>query len=173
LLSDLPISKARNNYSEIVDGHARLNQGESGTGRKDHKFCFQYFPIDTKHVHTINAIVLQNAYVCSRVVFGMQKSLSRTLEAHLTSPWNIIAGDDTELRLENLMKLARVSKPLGSEKEPVWRVESVSNVQDYEGMRLKILEMRRHATKLIRSPWKYDTKNEVRHTYSSLGKESL
>jgi hypothetical protein len=86
LLSDLPISKAGNNYSEVVGGRVLFNLGEDGMGRKDHKFCFQYFPIDTKHVHTINAIFLQNAHVCSRVVFGTQDSLSRTLEAHLTSP---------------------------------------------------------------------------------------
>jgi hypothetical protein len=173
LLADLPITKARINYSEINDGCVQLNLGEDGTRRMEHKFCLQYFPIDTKHVHTINAILLQNAYVCSRVVFGTQDNPSRTLEAHLTSPWNIIAGDDTELRLECLMKLARVSKSLGSKKDPVWRVEPVSDVQDYETRRLKILEMRRCVTKLLKSDWRFDTKNEFMQIYISLGKELL
>lgn len=173
LLSDLPISKARNNYSKIVDGRAWFNQGEDGTGRKDHKFCFQYFQIDTKHIHTINSILLQNAHVCSRVVFGTQDSLSRTLEAHLTSPRNNMIGDDAELRLEFLMKLARVSKFLGSEKEPIWRMEPVSDVQDYESSRLNIIEMRRIFAKLIRPDWEYDIKNEFMQVYTSLGKRFL
>jgi hypothetical protein len=42
---------------------------------------------------------------------------------------------------DSLMKLARVSKSLGSEKDPQWRVEPVSDVQDYETRRLKILEI--------------------------------
>jgi hypothetical protein len=71
------------------------------------------------------------------------------------------------------MKLARVSKSLGSEKEPVWRVEPVSDMQDYESRRLKRLEIRRHATKLIKSDWKFDTKNELRQVYMFLGKEFL
>lgn len=104
LLSDLPITKARNNYSEIVDGHLQFKEGENGTRRKDHKFYFRYFPINTEHVHTINGIFLQNAYVCSRVVFGTKDNLSRTLEAHLISPWNVIAGEDANLLLEFLKK---------------------------------------------------------------------
>lgn len=173
LLADLPIAKARNNYSEIIDGCVQLNLGEDGTRRKDHKFCFQYFPTNTKDVHTINGIMLQNAYVCARVVFGTQESLSRTLEAHLTSPWNIITGDDAELRLEFLMKLARVSKSLGSEKEPIWKEEPVSDVQDYESTRLNIIEMRRNFAKLTRSDWKFDTKNEFVQIHTSLGKGFL
>jgi hypothetical protein len=71
------------------------------------------------------------------------------------------------------MKLARVSKYLGSEKEPVWRVQPVSNVQDYESNRLKIVEMRRLVTKLVKGDWKYDNENEFIQIYTSLGKESL
>jgi hypothetical protein len=173
LLSDLAISKARNNYSKVVDGRAWFSQGEDGTGRKDHKFCFQYFAINTKHGHTINEILLQDAYVCSRVVFGTQESLSRTFEATPPPPRNIISGDDTELRLECLMKLGRVSKSLGSEKKPIWKVEPVSDVQDYERTRLKILQMRRIFTKLIKGDWKDETKNNFLQIYTSLGKEFL
>jgi hypothetical protein len=56
LLADLPIVKARNNYSDIVNGRLQLNSGEDGKRRKDHKFCFKYFAIGTEHVQTINGI---------------------------------------------------------------------------------------------------------------------
>ncbi|KFY18507.1 hypothetical protein V493_08558 [Pseudogymnoascus sp. VKM F-4281 (FW-2241)] len=62
LLDDLPIKKACNNYSEIVDGSVQLINGEDRKKRKDHKFYFTFFPIDTKHVNAINGILLDNAY---------------------------------------------------------------------------------------------------------------
>lgn len=169
LLSELPIAKARNNYSEIIDGRVQLIAGEDGKQRKDHKFCFKYFPIETEHVHIINGIFLQNAHVCSRVVFGTKDNFSRTLEAHLTSPWNIMIGDDANLRLEFLKKLAKVSKSLGSEKEPVWREEPVPEVQDYEAYRLCKVEIARQFSRGIKSDWKCDTENEFLQVYNSLG----
>lgn len=82
LLDDLPIKKARNNYSEIVDGGVQLINGKDGKKRKDHKFCFTFFPIDTKHVNAINGILLDNAYVCSSVIFESTKRFSQL--------WNVI-----------------------------------------------------------------------------------
>lgn len=170
LLSDLPITKAQNNYSEIVDGRVLLNPGEDGISRKNHSFCFKYFPIHTRHVHTINAIFLQNAHVCSTVVFRAKESFSRTLEAHLTSPWNVIIGDDTDLRLAFLKQLGVVSKSLGSEKEPVWNELPNPEVQDNEGARLQSIEMRRilsRMTNKVDTEW--DTDNEFMLLYKCLG----
>ncbi|KAE8443203.1 hypothetical protein EG329_002071 [Mollisiaceae sp. DMI_Dod_QoI] len=146
-LTDLPITKARNNYSRIVNGRVQLNEGEDGERRKDHKFCFKYFPIDTEYVHIINGIFLQNAHFCSSVVFGTKDSLARTIEAHLGSPWNIITGDNADLRLDFLKKLARVSKSLGREMEPVWQEKPNLEVEDYESFRLEIIEMGRYLFK--------------------------
>jgi hypothetical protein len=104
------------------------------------------------------------------VVFGTKDSLSRTLEAHLTASSNIITGDDADLRLKFLKKLAALSKSLGSEEESVWREEPTPEVQDYEGSRLNILEMRRFCSEVIKGDWKYDTDNEFMQIYKSLGK---
>lgn len=171
LLSDLPITKAQNNYSEIVDGRVLLNPSENGNSRKNHSFCFKYFPIHTQQVHTINAIFLQNAYICSRVVFGTKDSFSRTLEAHLTSPWNVIIGDDTDLRLAFLKRLGAVSKSLGSKKEPVWKELPTPEVRDYEGARFNILKMRRLFSQMIsKDDTKPDTDNKLMQLYKCLGK---
>lgn len=170
LLSDLPITKAQNNYSEIVDGRVLLNPSEDGNSRKNHSFCFKYFPIHTKHVHTISAIFLQNAYRCSRVVFGTKESFSRTLEAHLTSPWNAITGDDADLRLAFLKRLGAVSKSLGSEKEPVWEELPAPEVRDNEGARLNKLEMRRLFYQMInKDDTEPDTDNKLMQLYKCLG----
>lgn len=171
LLSDLPITKAQNNYSKIVDGRVLLNPSEDGNSRKNHRFCFKYFPIHTQHVHTINAIFLQNAYICSRVVFGTKESFSQTLEAHLVSPWNVITGDDANLRLTFLKRLGAVSKSLGSEKEPVWKDLPTPEVRDYEGTRLNILEMRRSFSQIInKDDTEADINNKFMQLYKCLGK---
>lgn len=169
LLTDLPITKATNNYSKIVNGRIHFIEGEDGKHRKHHKFCFKYFPVDSEHVHIINGIFLQNAYVCSKVVFGTKDSLSRTLEAHLNGTQNIITGNDVDLRLEFLKKLAIVSRFLGSEKEPVWTKGPDPEVQDYESFRLKKLERTRFLSKMIKADWKYDTNNEFMQIYKPLG----
>jgi hypothetical protein len=40
-LEDLPISKARNSYTDIDNGRLVLARGEDGTERSDHRFCFR------------------------------------------------------------------------------------------------------------------------------------
>lgn len=68
VLADLPISKPLNNYTEVVNGVVQPLLGEDGTKRRDHKFFFRLFPITTKHVNKINALLLDNTYQhCTRV----------------------------------------------------------------------------------------------------------
>lgn len=89
-------------------------------------------------------------------------------------PWNIITGDDAELRLSFLKRLAVISKSLGSKKEPVWMELPVPNVRDNEGARLKILEMRRMFARLInKKESEPDADNEFRKLYNCLGVFSL
>ena len=134
LLADLPIDKPRNNYSEIVNGAVHLIAGENGQKRNDHKFCFKFFPIKTKHVNTINGILLDNAYNCSSVVFNSIEAFSRTLEWFLTSctSGKIVMGADADLRLAYVKKLATISQSLGSEKKPVWTEKAVPVVPGLE-----------------------------------------
>jgi hypothetical protein len=153
LLADLPIQKARNNYSETINGRVKLINGEDGQKRKDHKFCFKFFPIETQHVNTINGILLDNAYGCSSVVFKTIESFMHTLEWFLTAPCTIgkiIAGEDADLRFTCLKKLAAVSQSLGSDKKPVWREEPVPVVQGVENHRLMHIERSRWLGKMIK-----------------------
>jgi hypothetical protein len=116
-------------------------------------FASSFFPTETEHVHPINGILLDNAYVCSSVVFGSTESFPRTLEWYLTAPCTIgkiVTGGDADLRLKLPKEPGTVSKSLGSEKKPVWREESVPVVQDYEKFRLRIIEQRRLLTKIIK-----------------------
>jgi hypothetical protein len=172
LLAKLPIEKARNNYSEIVNGRIQLIDGENGQRRKDHKFCFKFFPVERQHVNTINGILLDNVYDCSSVVFKSIESFSRTLE-WLTASCTIgkiVTGDDADLRLACLKKLAAVSKSLGSTKDPVWIEEPVPVVQGLETFRLMKVEQSWLLEKIIKNRPESVPDSEYMQIYKTLGK---
>ncbi|KAK4238550.1 hypothetical protein C8A03DRAFT_14987 [Achaetomium macrosporum] len=152
LLADLPIEKATNSYTEIVDGRISAISGADWKPRKDDRFCFRFFPICSKHVHTINGILLDNAGRCSSVVFESQESFARTLEWYLTAPCtvgkNIVPGD-ADGRWATLKKLESVSRALGSDKETVWtHLEGVPTI-DYEDFRTRKLAQRRKLNRIL------------------------
>lgn len=154
LLDDLPIEKARNSYTQVVDGRLTLVSGEDGKPRRDHRFCFRFFPVSSNHVHTINSILLDNAAPCTSVVFESQESFARTLEWYLTAPCTIgkILIDtniDVKVRETTLKKLEKVSRDLGSTKETVFIKLPNDLMVDYEGFRLGHLERRREINSLL------------------------
>jgi hypothetical protein len=154
LLADLPVQKASNNYTHIVDGRIRLVSGEDGKPKKSHKFRFEFFPIRSHHVHTINALLLDNVAPCSSVVFESQGSFARTLEWYLTADCTIgkILVDtnvDADLREATLRKLEKVSRDLGSQKNTVFVKVPNFPVVDYEGFRQSHLEWKRKMNRLM------------------------
>jgi hypothetical protein len=143
LLGDLPIDEPQNNDSWFI-GNLTECPGIGGSRSKKHdKFYFTFFPINSNHVNTINAISLDNCAHCSSVVFKSQESFTRTLEWYLTAPCTIgkiVMGVDAELREVTLKKLEAASRSLGSTKETVWMKVSTPLIHDYNGYRLKCLE---------------------------------
>ncbi|KAI0107161.1 hypothetical protein GGR51DRAFT_516486 [Nemania sp. FL0031] len=122
-LADLPINKARNNYSQVVNGRIQQLPGEDGTLLKSHKFCFSFFPVGTEHVNKINHILFDNAHRCTSIVFGSKETFLRTLEWYMTCPpilGKLLVGDSAESRRKLLTNLAALMKSLGSTKEAVW-----------------------------------------------------
>jgi hypothetical protein len=172
LLADLPIEKARNNYTEVLNGCVQLIHGQDGTHKRDHKFCFPLFPIETEHVNVINGILLDNSYTCSNVIYKSVKAFSQTLEWYLTAPCTIrkiVTGDEAGLRLAGLQKLAADSQALGSEKNPVWREEDTPIYQVYDKFRLEKLEKRRLLNRLIKKDWNFSLDTRYIH-YKTLGR---
>lgn len=132
ILSDLPVAKATNSYTRVVNGRLELAPGESGTPRSNDKFCFSFWPISTNHVDTINAIFLDNLLLCKSVVFGSTAPFKRTLEAYMTTSPDVfkkvgIGEHGARVsRLACLEKLSAVLKMLGSTSVPVWSDEEGS-----------------------------------------------
>ena len=86
MLADLPIAKPRNSYSKIVDGRIVLLDGEDGTCRADHKFCFRSFPLETDHVNKINTIMLEESTGISAIVFKSYSAARKIFENYLSLP---------------------------------------------------------------------------------------
>ncbi|KAG5917902.1 hypothetical protein E4U42_007080 [Claviceps africana] len=85
MLADLPVSKARNNYSELVDGVLRPIRGMTGARlRRQHSFFFRFFPLETTHVDRINGIFLDSASACRSLVFCSEAAFRASLRWYLT-----------------------------------------------------------------------------------------
>ena len=82
-LEDLPVSKARNSYSQVVDGRVQLHPTKMS--RDKHIFYFPFFPLDHEHVQKINMICLENAYDTEAIVYKSRESLRTALEFYLTN----------------------------------------------------------------------------------------
>ena len=80
-LEDLPIAKARNNYSKVVNGKTELLPTK--LSRDKHIFYFRFFPLETRHVQKINTILLEEAPGTIALVYKSPESLRRALEFYL------------------------------------------------------------------------------------------
>ena len=81
-LQDLPVRKAHNNYSKVVDGKTELLPIRMSEDK--HVFYFPFFPLDHEHVQKINMVCLENAYDTLAMVYQSPKSLRAALEFYMT-----------------------------------------------------------------------------------------
>ena len=137
ILSDLPVAKATNSYTRVVNGRLELAPGASRTLRRDDKFHFRFWPISTKHVDTINSIFLDNLLRCKSVVFSSCAPFKRTLESYMSMPargfrkTGIGEHGHKDARLTCLKKLSTVLEMLGSKTVPVWSAEEEESKEPF------------------------------------------
>lgn len=82
-LEDLPIAKARNNYTRMLDG--KLVPLPTKIAREKHVFFFKFFAIKAIHVQKINQIFLEEALGTTKLVYNSSKGLRLALEYYLAS----------------------------------------------------------------------------------------
>lgn len=150
ILSDLPVAKANNSYTSIVNGRAELALGASGTRRLNDRFCFRFWPIPTKHVDMINSIFLDNVFLCRSIVFGSNAPFKRTLETYMTTSTcgfkKVGVGErgGRISRVACLKMLSAVLRMLGSERVPFWfdrdEKESKPFVQSFDDVWLEMMK---------------------------------
>ncbi|KAK1752334.1 hypothetical protein QBC47DRAFT_363898 [Echria macrotheca] len=151
LLYDLPIAKARNSYTRVVDGRIERKEGSDGRRKKDDVFFFSIFPIDGDYVNTINSFLLDHLGICTSVVFESADVFAKTLEWFLCDPackGKIDSGVVDDPRMAAFKKLEVVSRALGSTKETYWPSAVPPDVYDYESYRLGFLEIHRQWKKV-------------------------
>ncbi|KAL9085882.1 MAG: hypothetical protein Q9165_007365 [Trypethelium subeluteriae] len=128
VLVDLPVTKAGNSYSAANDTRVQLRDGEDGSKRSYHKFCFEFFKIPTGHVNTINTVMLDNAHEHERIAFASRDSLRETLEHYITLThrgFKVVSDEVNDSRLQYLRKLEQVLHMLGSNGRLVYRSCSI------------------------------------------------
>lgn len=156
LLANLPIAKPRNNYSILVDGRVYLDEmmdAKGFIGKRDHKFFFRFFPIDTTHVNVINGLLLENAYqICTSIVFKSEGAFKSTLEWFITAPPEQIGkrcmSHDGDTRLGYLRKLEVLLGSLGSNKKLAFQMLPSPLALDYDQYLRAIYEQKKSLSQL-------------------------
>lgn len=82
-LEDLPIAKAGNNYSRMLDG--KLVPLPTKISREKHIFFFKFFNLKATHVQKINQIFLEEALGTATLVYKSSIGLRLALEYYLAS----------------------------------------------------------------------------------------
>ncbi|KAK4449868.1 hypothetical protein QBC34DRAFT_83855 [Podospora aff. communis PSN243] len=135
LLNDLPVSKAQNSYSRVVNGRYEwIGEGHSPGKYKHHKFYFTIFPLPSKYVHTISTVLFDNASYCSSIVFNGTAAFTKTLEWFLMAPNSeakTVTGYDQVARGKLFDKLETISKSLGLEMTMNRRYLEVPTTRDF------------------------------------------
>ncbi len=108
-LRDLPIRKALNSYSKIVDGRSVLLNG-GPVGAND-RFGFRFFPLSEEYVNKINGIMLEESHRIDLIVFNNKATTYKTLQHYLTSHNGFGISND---RAKGRMKLRKAAKLLAS-----------------------------------------------------------
>jgi len=134
ILEDLPVTKARNSYTRLVDGRIVLLDGENGSPRSDHKYCFRFFPISTEHVNKINRIMLEQSHNSATIVFKSRLATRKTLDYYLSLPcdggFKMVGSAPNDPKLVCLKKLEQAVKQLGSDTTAVYHQMQPSKISD-------------------------------------------
>ncbi|KAG6015479.1 hypothetical protein E4U43_005246 [Claviceps pusilla] len=138
LLDDLPVSKARNNYSEVVNGVLRPVHGMAGPShQRRHSFFFKFFPLETTHVNRINGVFLASASSCSSLVFQSKTAFRASLAWFMANSkyFPKYAGYNNSIELGCLKKFSALLTQLDMKNRPLGKGtpsmrEAVENIPD-------------------------------------------
>ncbi len=81
-LEDLSVTRARNNYSQVVNG--KVEPLPTRISRDKHIFRFPFCSLDHEHVQKINMICLEQAAGTKTIVYNSRDTLRTALEYYLT-----------------------------------------------------------------------------------------
>ncbi|KAM0471013.1 hypothetical protein ACHAPX_009582 [Trichoderma viride] len=121
ILEDLPIRKAMNNHIEIVNGRLAPKSGWNQRPGINDSFRFTIFKIPTRHVRTINGLLIDHAFHGSRIIFDRKNVFLDLMEWYLTEPCEVgknLTGKNTFKQLEYIKGLSDFMSHEGREISP-------------------------------------------------------
>ena len=138
LLEDLPIAKARNSYTVIQDGRLELAEGADGVPRATDKFNFTFFRLESRHVQTINLVMLDQAHHSSHIVYKSKLALQAALDFYLDYPTRTrgayslktISDRPNDPMLALLRKLETIAHSLGSSVRAKYYIDPLDEIKD-------------------------------------------
>jgi len=160
-LEDLPVERAGNNYSKVVNRKPVLLP--TRIRPENHKFYFRFFGIDTSHVQIINIIMIEEAYNTNMMLYKELEGLKRALEAYLLTdmpgfkrlanmssnfddPYCIPKGtmpSIEETRVAYIQGLEKVARSLGSTARAQHHTVPMSVPPEMKGLMLMLQRLNR------------------------------
>ncbi|KAF2204152.1 hypothetical protein GQ43DRAFT_438222 [Delitschia confertaspora ATCC 74209] len=137
LLEDLPVDKARNNYTRVEQGRLlpASNQRPDRVPLSSDMFCFIFYQLSTQHTQLLNAVMLSQAHNISTIVYHSKTALRIALEFYLDMPTNLYGiysmktisdrPDDPMLAL--FKKLEAIARSLGSEVKARYHIDPLGD----------------------------------------------
>lgn len=117
-LADIPVSKARSNYTLLkANGELQMMPDEDGTLKPEHSFFFRFFSINLAHTNRINGVFLENVGLHTSIVFTTKDSFRHTLEWYLTDHKIFrkrVSASPEDSRRTCLLRLSQLLRYLGS-----------------------------------------------------------
>lgn len=172
LLADIPVSKARSNYTILKEnGELQLTPDEDGTLRPDHSFFFHFFPIGLAHTNRINGVFLENVDMCTSIVFASKDPFRNTLEWYLTDHEVFrkrVSASPENSRRKCLLKLQRLLDFLGVSVKVHMEELAPSTLTRDEIFFVRLAELRQALPSLLQET-QADSPTEFMLIYQGLG----
>lgn len=115
ILEDLPVHKAINSYSTLLNGILRKRPGWDGQLRQTDIFSFPFFKIPTHHARIINGLLLDHAFHGLTIIFNKKGPFLDLLEWFLTKPCEVGKRLGRVHHAEQMRCLARLTALMHAE----------------------------------------------------------
>ncbi|KAG8677834.1 hypothetical protein FPOAC1_003862 [Fusarium poae] len=109
ILEDMPVHKAFNNYSSIINGRVTPRPGWDGKLRPNDEFSFPFFKVNTDQMRIINGLLLDHAFHGSIIVFDRKAVFLNLLQWYLEEPCEVgknLIGEHHDAKKEYITQLA-------------------------------------------------------------------
>ncbi|KAJ4132144.1 hypothetical protein NW765_013957 [Fusarium oxysporum] len=115
ILEDVPVHKAINSYSTLLNGILRKRPGWDGQLRQTDIFSFPFFKIPTHHARIINGLLLDHAFHGLTIIFNKKDPFLDLLEWFLTEPCEVGKRLGGQHHAEQMRYLARLTALMHAE----------------------------------------------------------